>query len=1574
VSSEDIINKKDEFLPEEELSIPDYSYDENEINDIDTMLSDDVRVGRLGWLVFLNLGQLDYRNIGKTIAITEFIAANRSQSYIGDFEPFEIGPFHKSFSSIVGPNGSGKSNVIDALLFVFGYRASKMRQAKLSELIHSSHQTLDYCAVEVHFHEIHDLPGSDDFEVVPQSDLVISRQASRNNASKYFISGRQSNYSEVRTLLKDRGIDLDHKRFLILQGEVESIAQMKPKAPNEHEDGLLEYLEDIIGTSKYKTPIEEANDKIEKYNEERLEKLHRVKIVEKRKAGLREAEDFLREENMLTMKKSAFYQRQILELKNEVEISARAVNQLKDKLEEEQGKHTQIKQDTQNLENRYKNSIKEYQNLEKETNQILKELSGYEKENIHLEEKKKHAVTKQKKLLKAIQIDRHALSEAKTSIRYNEDDLIARSQEIAQAEKSLEVEERKLEAIREGLKGKTEKFSAQIEEKQRELAPWTEKINSKQSAIDVARSEHNILKEKMDSTKLALNQAEEDVVSLEETRRSKEQEIIATKNKINLIKKEINQLELSSKDNNKIQDKLRSSLADARQKEEEARALLQSTQSRGQVLTSLLKLKDSGRNLGVIDDKYDIAVSTACQALDNIVVDSVEVGQNCIEYLRKNNLGRAQFILLQQLSSMDLSPIQTPEGVPRLFDLIKPKEKKFAPAFYKALQNTLVAENLQQASRIAYGKQRWRVVTLDGQLIDKSGTMSGGGTKVNRGGMSSKFVPDVTPEIVSNLEKERIRLENQWREFKDQRKNSEDQLFHKKNEIPELELNLSKLDMDLNACIRRIADTQKRINELRQQNKPNVEDGKRIQKILKEIEKLITELEDLKGQSSKIEDEIKMLHEQILQAGGDKLRSQKYQVDSIKEKIVMINDRITSSQVAKSKAEKDLSKFETSIAKNENEMEQLKQELEQLEIDIRQKAEAARSISDRANEAKRILDDRKEELYEIKTELDEKTEIINQIRAVEVEIRNKLEDCERTLAENKQKENYWLGLLGKLTFHEIGDEPRPEFQTYTDDELLAMDKENLKNEIESLNAKIQDANPNLNVLLEYRRCEEEYKSRVKDLEEVTSIRDECKRQYDELRKLRLEEFMHGFTLISQKLKEMYQMITLGGNAELECCDSLDPFSEGIIFSVMPPKKSWKNISNLSGGEKTLSSLALVFALHHYKPTPLYVMDEIDAALDFRNVSIVANYIKERTKNAQFIIISLRNNMFELADRLVGIYKTNNMVGTLASVLAEEVAADQEQSHEPFITGDTILMLTTDEDILKTCEIVEDNDINYDEETTVSITIDNDKKDILVPSFKLWDEDVGSGLRSKAQEVEYERYQQQLAVEKLRNTDSKSLISIAALRNKDSTSDVSKLETVHKKLLKEAEDQLARYDSLGLGGKKRKVDAIINNNSNIGGENKVPEEPDNKKARLRVQRRTSSANPEEVLTQSSKDETTRITRSRKKKDEKQVDEIKIFNTKSTEIVNHKKITRPSTSSYIQQQLATFIKPNTAMPTGSRKSTRSALAFGYKVPVKPFVKKDFSLPVSIFGEMMNERENFRLQEYQQQMDAGEEFKKL
>ena len=177
-----------------------------------------------------------------------------------------------------------------------------------------------------------------------------------------------------------------------------------------------------------------------------------------------------------------------------------------------------------------------------------------------------------------------------------------------------------------------------------------------------------------------------------------------------------------------------------------------------------------------------------------------------------------------------------------------------------------------------------------------------------------------------------------------------------------------------------------------------------------------------------------------------------------------------------------------------------------------------------------------------------------------------------------------------------------ELAHFTKDELQDMNKESLKAEIVVLEEKTQNVNVDLGVLAEYRRRVEEHNARSSDLQSAVAQRDSARKRCDEFRKMRLEGFMTGFSMISARLKEMYQLITMGGNAELELVDSLDPFSEGILFSVMPPKKSWKNISNLSGGEKTLSSLALVFALHHYKPTPLYVMDEIDAALDFRNVS------------------------------------------------------------------------------------------------------------------------------------------------------------------------------------------------------------------------------------------------------------------------------------------------------------------------------------------------------------------------------------
>ncbi|KAL4775697.1 RecF/RecN/SMC [Aspergillus nidulans var. acristatus] len=1095
------------------------------------------------------------------------LVLNNFKSYAGKQV---VGPFHASFSSVVGPNGSGKSNVIDALLFVFGFRASKMRQGKISALIHNSanHPNLPFCEVEVYFQEIIDLPGGE-HEVVPDSQLIISRKAFKNNTSKYYMNGKETNFTAVTTLLRDRGIDLDHKRFLILQGEVESIAQMKPKAANEHEDGLLEYLEDIIGTSKYKQPIEEAATELEALNDVCVEKNNRVQHVEKEKNALVDKKDkalaYLRDENELAQKQSALYQIYIDECADNLRVTEEAILQMQELLNLELEKHEGNESGIKELEKAYKRAMKEYERMEKETQELAKGMARYDKETVKFEEKKKFLVGKQKKLEKAMTSARLAASECQSLVKRHSEAIENKSKETADYENEVEHEEQELTKIRESLKGKTQGLSDQIAAKQKSLEPWDEKINKKQSELAVAQSELDILKEKSNAGAVLLEEAQSKITLIEETIVRKEEDLQDCKTQRSTLEDEVEQLQNDLKKYSMKEPDVRAHVSNARQKAEEARATVASTQNRGSVLTGLMRLKESGR----IEGFHGRLGNLACPALENMVVDTVE-----------NNLGRANFILLDRLPKRDLNKILTPDNVPRLFDLVKPKDPKFAPAFY----------NLDQANRIAYGARRWRVVTLDGQLIDTSGTMSGGGTRVARGAMSSKQVGDITKEQLVQMESDLEEMERKYQHFQE-----------KQRRIPRAETKIQKIMIEIDSAKRSLADAERRTDASR-----------------------VKQIEDLRSQKGGIEEEIQALQNKIMEVGGVRLRSQKAKVDGLKEQISLLSEEISNAEHENARAEAE----------------------KELANDVANQANDASGWKEKVDEAQDALETKKAELKTMKAELDEKVAELNETRATEIEMRNKLEENQKALTENEKRSRYWQEKLSKLTLQNIsdlGEDQQPsEFQTFTKDELSEMNKDSLKAAIAALEEKTQNSSIDLSVIEEYRRRAAEHESRSADLATALAARDSAKSRLDGLRSARLNGFMEGFGIISLRLKEMYQMITMGGNAELELVDSLDPFSEGILFSVMPPKKSWKNIGNLSGGEKTLSSLALVFALHHYKPTPLYVMDEIDAALDFRNVSIVASYIKERTKNAQFVVISLRNNMFELASRLVGVYKVNHM--------------------------------------------------------------------------------------------------------------------------------------------------------------------------------------------------------------------------------------------------------------------------------------------------------------------------------------------
>lgn len=1192
----------------------------------------------------------------------------------------EIGPFHPSFSAVVGPNGSGKSNVIDSMLFVFGFRALKMRQGKLLELIHSSEsgQKLDFCQVDIHFCHVLDDPVDPMAATdIPGSEIIISRRATRNNASQYYLNGRSSNYTDVTQYLRDQGIDLDHKRFLILQGEVESISQMKAKAEKENDDGLLEYLEDIIGTTKYKSLINDGLTRLDELNEVCSEKEHRFELVENDTNVLEEKKNdalqFLEKEKQLANKKSVKFQVTIHENQRSLSSYEKTAAEVSEQLSEEKNKNMELNIEVDEAHKKKKTLQKGISKLNDEINRANKSHKSLNNKNVSLEERVKNLETKAKKIEKTKQASERSLSSSSHQLQALKESEEQAAKEMAELKESLEKESEKLMKLREKLADKTSHFSKEIQELEAQLLPVNDEVKEKENAILLIKSELDMLEEQTKKTDRQLQQASQRLQDIKREGKEKEAELDALEQKLEHIKEQVLLGEEQCQNARKLLDKKKNRLNSARQQTQDAFNAVSNSQNKNKVLTSLSKLARSGRisgffgrlgDLGQIDDKYDIAISTACPGLDAMVVDTVETAQACIDYLRKNKLGYANFVCLNKLRKFDLSPIQTPGNpmsVKRLFDLIIPKEERFLPAFYSKLYNTLVASNLQEAKSVAYGPKRYKVVTLDGKVVDTSGAMSGGGSHFARGAMrlTSNARTDKaenTEEDVAKMKEELATMEEDVSHLQRECEEMEENLQKLKDLAPETEFSIKRVQLDIQSLISEKKEVSGNCKKLLAQKES--EDGSselegQIKEKQKELIELTQQSEKLKQLMVESETKISALQTKIMDVGGVELKIQDSKVSSLKEKIELNEAKSSQNAISLRKLEHDAKRHTKIVSESEQELQSVGVEIEKVKEDLQSSIKELKLKEEEIDNLSEKKNEHESELEKVAEEVEELNAKINEFKSVEIELENKLEKlngvvrkCQSAIeVASREIRNLVVrdctSYIDWMPEDERSKYESSEIETLTEEAIEDVNIANIEEEIEALEHYMSDVKVDIEVLKEYGEKKKELEIRRTELNETVKQRDDIKCHCEELKRKRLDEFMEGFNTISLSLKEMYQMITMGGNAELDLVDSLDPFSEGIMFSVMPPKKSWRNISNLSGGEKTLSSLALVFALHKYKPTPLYVMDEIDAALDFRNVSIVANYIKDRTKNAQFVVISLRNNMFELAQLLVGIYKVEN---------------------------------------------------------------------------------------------------------------------------------------------------------------------------------------------------------------------------------------------------------------------------------------------------------------------------------------------
>lgn len=1187
-----------------------------------------------------------------------------------------LGPFHKCFTSIVGPNGSGKSNVIDAMLFVFGYRAQKLRLKKLSLLIHNSdtYPNCTSCSVKVHFALIYD-KIEDQMDIIEGTEFTISRTAHKDNSSYYCIDDKRVQFKEVSGRLQSHGIDLRYNRFLILQGEVEQISLMKPKAETEGESGMLEFLEDIIGTTRLKAPLEKINSRVNELNELRAEKVNRCRLVQREKDALEtvknEAISYLRLENELIRKQGILYNKQ-------KEKSIEVFTSAKEELEKAQIVLDEAMKGLNEIKEKQKTKQKEcdeistkFETLSKQLETMNEKHKALEKEGEQNRQKNTITFEKGKKMLEDKSGIEEVLQKALDELPKLEEQIEENQQKQLKLQADINESEEELCKLRGTLEGDLKPLRDTRSNYESELIAMQKEINEAKTALELKKSE-------LDQYLLTERQEKSRLVSLESDLKSN---ILKLEDKKKLVDGCTSDLPASEK---RIEENLaRAKKLEAKRKEIEtkmnqenqtlmdAKNMVREKESRNRVLTKIMEQKRSGQipgvygrlgDLATIDKKYDVAISTiAGGQLDKILTDCPETSSRCIDYLKRNNIGFATFSALNQKHKYRHADFDFDCPAERLIDLIDVQDDKYIPAFSDILRDTLVVESSDLANKIAFSGRGWTVVTIKGHIYRSYGVMTGGGRpssgkmRITSADKRASIAAGMSPEDIEKLEEHVRELRTELVDITAACDKLQAEAAKSKKDTDFIRYQLPTFQMEVEELGKMVEGLENEVKEAKLRVEQVKSDPEQVAKYESEIKELQENYDKIREKSKVYEDKISEVDAEIKTIISDKLGPAEKKVNKLKEEMKDASFAISKAEAGKKSQARTIEKCREKIAQYKKEVKESNELLLQLKTRRHEIKEELEALDNRREEVQKEVDSMIDTVKIEQAILAELKQEEGKFQTSNLDIKHKVDQLIKKVEEKEQHVERWNSMIGALKPNDLdgidlnvcGDEVESEVDE------SEMDIQQLQKSIEHTDKEIKKIKPNLSAIEEYKKKHALYLERTAELEQVTRRRDEHREAYENVKNMRMEEFKIGFSVINMKLKEMYRMITLGGDAELEYCDSLDPFLEGIAFSVRPNKKTWKRISNLSGGEKTLSSLSLIFALHYYKPSPLYVMDEIDAALDFKNVSIVGHYIKERTKNTQFLIISLRNNMYELSDRLIGIYKTYNSTKSLAYSLLKE---------------------------------------------------------------------------------------------------------------------------------------------------------------------------------------------------------------------------------------------------------------------------------------------------------------------------------
>ena len=1159
----------------------------------------------------------------------------------------------QGITTVIGPNGSGKSNISDAIRWVLGEQSSKaLRCSKSLDIIFAGTQnrkSLGFAEVSLVF------DNADGGLPIEYTEVTVTRRIYRSGETGYFINKVPCRLKDLQELFMDTGIGKDGYS-IVGQGKIDEILS------NKSED-RRHIFEEASGIVKYRVRKQETEKKLEHT------KLNLLRIndilseiegnLEPLQAQSEKAKKYLNIRDNLKNIEVGLFLYNIDQNKKDIEKITEDENITKEQCDTEETRLERIK------------TVKEQ--LKEEIDDITNKIE--QMSNLGFESQKE------------IEMLNSDINVSKTKISNNEENekrFLEEIEEKITRLKELEEEQKQKDEKRENLRKNKERFTRELEEKQAELDKITEKLSKEALEIEKHKKqveentdkkyekqanikEQEINFENDEKRQKQLKNEIQNIISELDNTRMKKEEVSKDFYEIEAIRnKNIKELENIAKQKEEVNQKIKTyqikinTMSNELRMKESRQKFLIETEKEKEGYTKSVKtlLKDCENNQelkkgveGVLANLIDVPeeLQTAIEmslgmALQNIVTETEQDAKKLVEYLRKNNIGRASFLPITSIKGKKIENIKgNKTGIIGIAaDLVK-YNKKCEQIIYNLLGRTVIVDNMDTAIRVAKENgQNFKIVTQEGDIINTSGAITGGAVMkktvniLGRENEIKKIGQEIkkTQENIEKIEKEKEeyeesiegileiaeRLEKELQENeityatgKQKVLSFEEEIQKIENRLQKLKEEQSELEEQKEFATNKKAEIQKEIEEINTENE--------------KLSKIITEYAELNKDNQKYIDDLNfdITNLKISVSSFDESESS---IEEIKERIQQEVE--ANKQSIKNKQEQ--------IEQSKQETQNLKEAIKKIQEQIEKIKEEVKSSGSKIEELKKSRAEKNEKLTTQEEQITEKFKIIEDLKGqiVKIDVRKTKIQEEITETINKLWEEY------ELTPNSIEEYEKPKNVSET------------KKQVNNLRTQMREmGSVNVESINEYKKQKERYDFMSEQRLDLENTMSKLRKIITDMTAIMKEQFEEKFKEINKNFGEVFAELFGGGKAEVKLEDEQNILECGIDITAQPPGKKLQNMLLLSGGEKALTAIALLFAILRINPAPFCVLDEIEAALDDVNVYRYAEYLKKFAQNTQFLVITHRKGTMEAADSVYGVTMEESGISKLLSMKLKE---------------------------------------------------------------------------------------------------------------------------------------------------------------------------------------------------------------------------------------------------------------------------------------------------------------------------------